>query len=74
MTLTKTRSRNSMSGSCLLNGQPLPAAEERGFFEDCSLDVPDFKPYVAHQLTMKLSSTVHVTKMTYICVDCDVKQ
>jgi len=41
--LTKTWSRNSTSGSCLLNGQPLPVDEERAFFEDCSLD---FKPYV----------------------------
>jgi len=41
--LTKTWSRNSTSGSCLLNGQPLPVDEERAFFEDCSLD---FEPYV----------------------------
>jgi len=46
MKLARSRSRNSKSGSCLLNGHPLPTADERDFFEECSPDVADLESYI----------------------------
>jgi len=59
MMRTKTRSRNSTSGSCLLNGQPLPAIEERAFFEDCSPDA-DFEP----NITLSTNHETFITLLT----------
>ena len=48
---TSTWSRNSISGSCLLKGQPVPPADERDFFEHGSLDAEDFESYHIKHIT-----------------------